>query len=102
MAGRFLGDVQHQADTALRGDGRIQHQREGFDLGPLPFVLSARPFGDEVGLGFHQRFDDAEAVGAERLPVSVTSTMASANVGGLTSVAPQLNSTLTGTPLAAK
>ncbi len=28
------------------------------------------------------------------LPVSVTSTMASANSGGLTSVAPQLNSTL--------
>ena len=32
------------------------------------------------------------------LPVSVTSTMASASVGGLTSVAPQLNSTLTLTP----
>jgi len=31
------------------------------------------------------------------LPVSVTSTMASARVGGLTSVAPQLNSTFTGT-----
>src|ERR1035441_9923569 len=36
------------------------------------------------------------------LPVSVTSTMASASVGGLTSVAPQLNSTFTLTPLAAK
>ena len=32
------------------------------------------------------------------LPVSVTSTMASASCGGLTSVAPQLNSTLAVTP----
>ena len=36
------------------------------------------------------------------LPVSVTSTMASASMGGLTSVAPQLNSTFTFTPFAAK
>ncbi len=35
-------------------------------------------------------------------PVSVTSTMASASTGGLTSVAPQLNSTLALTPLAAR
>src|ERR1043166_3634842 len=34
-------------------------------------------------------------------PVSVTSTMASASRGGLTSVAPQLNSTLADTPWAA-
>ena len=32
------------------------------------------------------------------LPVSVTSTMASASVGGFTSVAPQLNSTFAVTP----
>jgi hypothetical protein len=32
------------------------------------------------------------------LPVSVTSTMASANFGGFTSVAPQLNSTCAVTP----
>ena len=32
------------------------------------------------------------------LPVSVTSTIASASLGGLTSVAPQLNSTLALTP----
>ena len=35
-------------------------------------------------------------------PVSVTSTMASASVGGLTSVAPHENSTLTLTPSRAK
>ena len=35
-------------------------------------------------------------------PVSVTSTIASASVGGLTSVAPQENSTLTLTPSRAK
>ena len=36
------------------------------------------------------------------LPVSVTSTIASASMGGFTSVAPQLNSTLTLTPLIGK
>ena len=36
------------------------------------------------------------------LPVYVTSTIASASIGGFTSVAPQLNSTFTFTPLAAK
>src|SRR6185437_3476467 len=36
------------------------------------------------------------------LPVSVTSKMASASIGGFTSVAPQLNSTFTFTPFAAK
>ena len=35
-------------------------------------------------------------------PVSVTSTMASANTGGFTSVAPQLNSTFAVTPCAAR
>ena len=36
------------------------------------------------------------------LPVSVTSTMASTSLGGLTSVAPQLNSTLAVTPCRAR
>ena len=36
------------------------------------------------------------------LPVSVTSTMASASIGGFTSVAPQLNSTFTFTPFSRK
>ena len=36
------------------------------------------------------------------LPVSVTSTMASASSGGFTSVAPQLNSTLALTPFSAR
>src|SRR5882762_9017676 len=38
----------------------------------------------------------------KELPVSVTSTMASASIGGLTSVAPQENSTRTSTPLLEK
>ena len=38
----------------------------------------------------------------KELPVSVTSTMASAKRGGLTSVAPQLNSTSALTPCSAR
>ncbi len=96
-------DVEHQAHLRLRVDGAAQHERDLIDLLALPRVGERGLAGDEMRLALHHRVDDLEVVGlAAKLPVSVTSTMASASMGGLTSVAPQLNSTLTLTPSPAK
>ncbi len=95
-------DVEHEADLRLRIDGAAQHERDLIDLLALPrvgegFLPAIRCVSLSMMVSMILRW-----LALSELPVSVTSTMASASVGGLTSVAPQLNSTLTLTPLAAK
>jgi len=58
--------------------------------------------GDEARGALQHFVDDAQLLARSELPVSVTSTIASTNLGGLTSVAPQLNSTLAVTPCRAR
>src|SRR5262249_36317382 len=67
----------------------------------LPRVGVGALVGDEARRALQQLGHDAQVVGRSDDPVSVTSTMASASLGGFTSVAPQLNSTLACTPCCA-
>ena len=101
-AGRSaFGDVHHQPDLALGRHRPAEHQDHVVHLLLLPRVGVGRRVGDEPRRALQQLGDDAQVVGPSELPVSVTSTMASASRGGLTSVAPQLNSTWAVTPCCA-
>src|SRR5208283_4187786 len=57
--------VKHESDAALRGDGGVEHQRDVLDLAALPRVGEGGFIGDELRFRFHQRLDNAQAVGAQ-------------------------------------
>ena len=68
-----------------------------FNLLFLPRITPGIRIGDQLQFHFRRTVSRIRRRLARReLPVSVTSTMASASTGGLTSVAPQLKSTCTG------
>ena len=93
-----LPHVHHQPDLPLGGHRALEHEDEIVHLLALPLV------GAAAGLAMNRvvlvrRSQTMRRLFARRLePVSVTSTMASASLGGFTSVAPQLNSTCAVTP----
>ena len=95
-------NVQHEPYLAQRIDGGFEQQLHILQLAPLPVVLP------RLLLTMSWVFDSITVstilslLARSEEPVSVTSTMASASTGGFTSVAPQLNSTLALTPLAAR
>jgi len=58
----------------------LSSQRDVLELGPLHRIGEHGVIRDQLGVGFHHDVEDAEAIGAQRRTVSVTSTMASASV----------------------
>ena len=98
-AGPRLRTLSMMPTLALRLDGGLEQQRDVVELRPSSTGRRAR-----VLLAMSCVFDSITVSMIRRRlarsdePVSVTSTMASASIGGFTSVAPQENSTFTLTP----
>ena len=58
--------VEHQADAALRLDGRLQQQRDVLELVLLPRIRERGLVRDELRVRLHHGVEDAQPVGAER------------------------------------
>src|SRR5882757_5664930 len=61
-----LSRIQHQADSSLRRNRRIQHQRNVVDLLALPLILVSTLICDQLRLTLHQRLDNPQPIRPQR------------------------------------